>query len=87
MHRGLEIVYRNGAPVDKDRAEGTVNEISGGTKRQAGERTGNTEARTKGIVREMKGNAQTTGGGMKDAMRAAREQIVEEQKKSDIAGY
>jgi uncharacterized protein YjbJ (UPF0337 family) len=71
--------------VDKDRVKGTVSEISGRTKRQVGEWTGNTDVQIEGVAQGVKGDAQNTWGGVKDAVRGARE-ARKEQDRSNAAG-
>jgi uncharacterized protein YjbJ (UPF0337 family) len=65
--------------VDKDRVKGTINELAGRAKRQVGEWTGDTEAQIEGLAQEVKGNAQKTWGGIKDAVRDARDKVKRKQ--------
>jgi len=83
MHRGLELVSRGGELVDKDRVEGTINEIAGRARRQVGEWTGDTDAQIEGLAQEVKGKAQKTWGDVKDAVHAARDEVREEQERND----
>lgn len=55
--------------MDKNRVTGTINEVVGSTKRQAGKMTGNTRTEVSGAAQELKGKVQKTVGKMKDAAR------------------
>jgi uncharacterized protein YjbJ (UPF0337 family) len=85
MHGKLQLVSGGREMVDKDRVKGTVTEITGRTKRKVGEWTGNKEVQIEGLLQEVKGNAQKTWGGVKDAVRGATE-ARKEQDKSNAAG-
>jgi uncharacterized protein YjbJ (UPF0337 family) len=87
MHGGIELVPEEREIVDKDRVKGTINEIAGRAKRQVGEWTGDTDAQIEGLAQEVKGRAQKTWGGVKDAVRAARDEAPEAQDKSNAAGH
>lgn len=71
MHGGRELVFEGDNPMDKDRVKGAINEIAGRAKRQVGEWTGDTDAQMEGLAQEVKGKAQKTWGGVKDAVRSA----------------
>lgn len=55
--------------MDKDRVRGKVNEVTGRSKRQAGEWTGDTRAQVEGGAQEIKGK--DAWGKTKDAARDA----------------
>ena len=57
--------------MDKDRVKGTMDQIAGRVKRQAGEWTGDTRAQIEGGVQELKGGARKAWGEIKDAAREA----------------
>jgi uncharacterized protein YjbJ (UPF0337 family) len=86
MHGGIELLSGWGEMVDKDRAKGTMNEIAGRARRQAGEWTGDTDAQIKGLAQEVKGKAQKTLGGVKGAVRAARDEARKQQDRSNAKG-
>lgn len=81
MHGGRELVFGGQGMVDNDRLKGAINEMAGRAKRQVGEWTGDTDAQIEGLAQEVKGKAQKTWGGVKDAVRAARDQVRREQAK------
>jgi len=83
MHGGNELVTGGHDMVDKDRLKGSINEIAGRAKRQVGEWTGDTDTQIEGLAQEVKGKAQKTWGGVKDALRSAREQVQREQAKRE----
>ena len=64
--------------MDKDRVKGTVNEVAGRARRQVGEWTGDTSGQIEGLAQELKGKAQKTWGGAKDAARAASDEVQQE---------
>jgi uncharacterized protein YjbJ (UPF0337 family) len=91
MHGGIELVADDGRMADRDRVNGSDNEIAGRAKREAGERTGDTNAQIEGFAQEVMGKAQKTWGGVKDAVRAAceevrHEEVRQEQQENDPAG-
>ena len=57
--------------MDKDRVKGKMDEVAGRVKRQAGEWTGDTEAKVEGGAQEVKGKVQNAWGKAKDAVRNA----------------
>ena len=57
--------------MDKDRVKGTMDQIAGRVKRQAGEWTGDTRAQVEGGVQELKGGVRKAWGEIKDAAREA----------------
>ncbi len=79
MHGGKELVSGGKQLVDQDRLKGAINEIAGRAKRQVGEWTGDTDAQINGLAQEVKGKAQKTWGGVKDALRSARDRARNEQ--------
>jgi uncharacterized protein YjbJ (UPF0337 family) len=68
--------------MDKDRVKGTVEQISGRVKRQAGEWTGDTRTQVEGGLQELKGGVQKTWGEVKDAAREADKASQREIEKS-----
>lgn len=55
--------------MDKNRVKGKLNEVTGRTKRQAGEWTGDARAQAEGGLQEVKGRVQNAWGKVKDASR------------------
>jgi len=60
--------------MNKDRVKGTIDELVGGTKRKAGELTGDTPLKIKGIVQQGKGKLESTWGKAKDAVNEANQE-------------
>jgi uncharacterized protein YjbJ (UPF0337 family) len=87
MHRGIELLSGGGEMVDKDRAKGAINEIAGRARRQVGEWTGDADTQIEGLAQEVKGKAQKTWGGVKGAVRAARDEVRKEQDRSNAEGH
>ena len=82
MHGGNELVTGGHDMVDKDRLKGSINEIAGRAKRQVGEWTGDTDTQIEGLAQEVKGKAQKTWGGVKETVRAARNEIRRNRQQS-----
>ncbi|MDR3772429.1 MAG: CsbD family protein [Terracidiphilus sp.] len=82
MHGGRELVFGGQEPVDKDRLKGAINEIAGRAKRQVGEWTGDSDAQIEGLAQEVKGKAQKAWGGVKEAVRAARNEARRAKEKT-----
>jgi uncharacterized protein YjbJ (UPF0337 family) len=61
--------------VNKDRVKGVIDEVSGCTKRKAGELSGNTKLQVEGMAQQVKGKAENARGKTKDAVRDALEDI------------
>jgi uncharacterized protein YjbJ (UPF0337 family) len=55
--------------MNKNRVNGTINEVVGSAKRTAGKLTGNTPLQVKGIAQQVKGKLENTLGKAKDAVR------------------
>ena len=55
--------------VDKDRIEGSVEQAKGAIKEGFGKLTGDKKTEAEGATEKMKGKAQNTAGGAKDAVR------------------
>jgi uncharacterized protein YjbJ (UPF0337 family) len=55
--------------VDKDRIKGAANQGKGKLKDVAGKATGDTKTEAEGKADQVKGKAQSTVGGLKDAAR------------------
>jgi uncharacterized protein YjbJ (UPF0337 family) len=86
MHAGIEFLSGWGEMVDKERAKGTMNEIAGRVKRQVGGWTGDTDTRIEGPAQEVKGSAHKTWSGVKDGVRAARDEVRKDQHRSNAKG-
>lgn len=56
--------------MDKDKVKGTVDDIAGRAKRQAGEWTGDLNKQMDGSAQQVKGKAEKAWGNMKDAARS-----------------
>jgi uncharacterized protein YjbJ (UPF0337 family) len=61
--------------MNKNRVNGTINEVVGSAKRTAGKLTGNTPLQVKGIAQQVKGKLENTLGKAKDAARGASQGI------------
>lgn len=57
--------------MDKDRIEGTGNQLKGSIKEAAGKLTGDAKLETEGKADKLAGKAQNAVGGAKDAVRDA----------------
>jgi uncharacterized protein YjbJ (UPF0337 family) len=55
--------------MNKDRVNGTIDEVVGTAKQKAGQLTGNTPLQVKGIAQQVKGKVENTLGKAKDAVR------------------
>jgi uncharacterized protein YjbJ (UPF0337 family) len=66
--------------VDKDRVEGTGNQVKGSVKKGAGEVTGNEKLEREGSSQKSKGKVQEGWGKTKDAARDAGDAIKEKTK-------
>jgi uncharacterized protein YjbJ (UPF0337 family) len=53
--------------MNKNRVNGTIDEVVGNTKRKAGELTGNTSLQGKGIAQQVKGKLENALGKIEDA--------------------
>jgi uncharacterized protein YjbJ (UPF0337 family) len=60
--------------MNKDRVNGTIDQVVGNAKRKAGDLTGNTKLKVEGITQQVKGNLENTLGKAKDAVHNANEQ-------------
>ena len=67
--------------VDKDRVEGTGNQVKGSVKKGAGEVTGNERLQSEGSSEKSKGKLQEGWGKTKDAARDAGDAVKEKLKK------
>jgi len=85
MHGGNELLFGWQEMVDRDRANGTHNEITGRARRHAGEWTGDTDTQIESLAQEVKGKAQKSWSSVKAAIRAARDEVRSEQKETDSA--
>ena len=57
--------------MDKDRIEGSAEQIKGKVKEVAGKATGDTKLESEGKADQVAGKIQNTVGGLKDALREA----------------
>jgi len=80
MHGGRELVLDPGEAVDRDRVNGTINEIAGRAKRQVAEWTGDKDKEIEGLAQELKGKAQKAWGSAKGAVRAAQNEAKKGEK-------
>ena len=72
--------------MDKDRIEGTVNDIKGRIERQVGEWTGDKDTQAEGIKDQIKGKVQNAFGKAKDAVRDAGDDAKEKKdREEDVA--
>ena len=62
--------------MDKDRVQGTIDELVGSTKRQVGELTGNPFTQVEGTALEIKGKIEKAVGELKDAGRNVRDRVL-----------
>jgi uncharacterized protein YjbJ (UPF0337 family) len=65
-----------GGIMDKDRIKGTIDEVAGSAKRQAGELTGNTQLQVKGMAQQVKGKVEIAWGKAKDAVHDANQEAA-----------
>jgi len=56
--------------MNRDRVNGTIDEVVGSAKRKAGKWTGNTPLQVKGMAQQVKGRLENALGKAKDAVRA-----------------
>lgn len=68
--------------MNKDRVKGTIDQVVGGAKRKAGDLTGNTQLKVKGIAQQVKGNLENALGKAKGAIRETNEKSRAERKSS-----
>jgi uncharacterized protein YjbJ (UPF0337 family) len=59
--------------MNQDRAKGTVDEVVGSAKQQAGKLTGNIPLQVKGVAQQVKGRLENALGNAKDAVRESNE--------------
>jgi uncharacterized protein YjbJ (UPF0337 family) len=57
--------------LNKNRVNGTIDEVVGSAKRKAGELTGNTKLQVKGIAQQVKGKVENAWGKATDAVQEA----------------
>jgi uncharacterized protein YjbJ (UPF0337 family) len=67
--------------VDKDRVEGTGDQVKGSVKKGAGEVTGNERLESEGSSQKSKGKLEEGWGKTKDAARDAGDAVKEKRKK------
>lgn len=68
--------------MDKDRAKGTVDDVAGRAKRQAGEWTGDVNKQMDGAAQQVRGKAEKAWGNAKDTARDAREHAHRDEERS-----
>jgi uncharacterized protein YjbJ (UPF0337 family) len=76
-----------GEKMDKDRVKGKIDEVVGSAKRNIGGRTGSINMQAEGIVQQLKGNAETGVGKLKDAVRDGRDNAARQNKTGHKAKY
>ncbi|MFP5206537.1 MAG: CsbD family protein [Acidobacteriota bacterium] len=59
--------------MDKNRVKGTIDDVAGRAKRQAGEWTGDLNKQVDGAAQQVRGKAEKAWGNIKDAARNASE--------------
>lgn len=59
--------------MNKNRVNGTIDEVVGSTRRKAGELTGNTRLQAKGMAQQVKGKVENAWGKATDAVQKATE--------------
>jgi uncharacterized protein YjbJ (UPF0337 family) len=57
--------------LNKNRVNGTIDEVVGSAKRKAGELTGNTKLQVKGMAQQVKGKVENAWGKTTDAIQKA----------------
>jgi len=62
--------------MDKDRVQGTIDELVGSTKRQVGELTGNPFTQVEGAAQQIKGKIENAIGELKDAGEERKAKLV-----------
>jgi uncharacterized protein YjbJ (UPF0337 family) len=65
--------------MDKDRVKGTVDDVAGRAKRQAGEWTGDINKQVDGAAQQVRGKAEKAWGNMKDAARDASKNMHQDE--------
>jgi uncharacterized protein YjbJ (UPF0337 family) len=60
--------------MNKDRVKGTIDEVVGSAKREAGELTGDTQLQVEGMVQQVKGKVENAWGKAKDVVSDANEE-------------
>jgi uncharacterized protein YjbJ (UPF0337 family) len=68
-----QVENHGGGHMNKDRVNGTIDEVVGSAKRKAGKLTGNTPLRVKGIAQQVKGKLENTVGKAKDVVRGTKQ--------------
>jgi uncharacterized protein YjbJ (UPF0337 family) len=62
--------------MNKDRIKGTIDQVVGTAKREAGEWGGDIELQVEGIAQEVKGKIENTWGKVKDAVHEANQEAA-----------
>jgi uncharacterized protein YjbJ (UPF0337 family) len=55
--------------MNKDRVEGSANQVKGKIKEAAGKAVGDSKLQTEGVADQVKGKVQNAVGGLKDALK------------------
>jgi uncharacterized protein YjbJ (UPF0337 family) len=66
-----QVENHGGGHMNKDRVNGTIDEVVGSAKRKAGKLTGNKPLQVKGVVQQVKGKFENTVGKAKDVVRGS----------------
>lgn len=61
--------------MNRNRVNGTINEVVGSARQKAGKLTGNTPLQVKGVAQQVKGKLENTLGKAKDAVRGTNRRI------------
>jgi uncharacterized protein YjbJ (UPF0337 family) len=69
--------------MNKDKVQGTIDDVAGRAKRQVGEWTGDTNAQIEGGAQQIKGKAEKAWGNVKDAVKDAKQEKEEAERHDD----
>jgi uncharacterized protein YjbJ (UPF0337 family) len=70
--------------MNKDRINGTIDEVVGNAKRKAGGLTGNTPLQIKGLAQQAKGKIENALGKTKDAIRGTNQEPQDSPRRSRV---
>jgi len=71
--------------MNNDYVKGTIDDVAGRAKRQAGEWTGDTSAQIEGLTQQLKGKAEKAWGTAKEAVRGGQSAVkAQAQKARDV---
>jgi len=72
--------------MNKDQVKGTIDELAGTTKREAGHLTGNSELQVEGMAQQVKGKIEKAWGNAEETVREANEEAaVQHESRIDVA--